>query len=166
MPFHARPMRMLCASLVVGVWIAPWVRPEAALAQKKAAHYVAVSAIAEKANPDGKQSIRVLLDIDENCYMLANPVGNEALEHERVTVVIRVAGKPVPATIKYPAGSIEKDNPSLGDYRIYKGKVVIEATIDRAAGDTSPMEAEVRMHVQTLQISICIPPSTVRVPIK
>ncbi|MBY0232071.1 MAG: protein-disulfide reductase DsbD N-terminal domain-containing protein, partial [Gemmataceae bacterium] len=104
----------------------------------------------------GKQAVTITLDIDKEFHLYANPVGNKDLEENQVTVTFTSGKAKAGAEVKYPAGELKKDK-VVGDYRIYKGKVVITAMVERAKG--SPLEAAIA--VQACDKSKCLAPDTI-----
>jgi hypothetical protein len=136
---------------------------EAPAQAKKSDSVVKVSATADKVGADGKQVVTVTLMIDRDWHVYANPVGQTDLDDAKTTV--QVIGKVKPASVKidYPAGELVKDK-VVGDYRVYHGKATIRATVQRARGDTSALEAVVRF--QSCSKGRCLLPATVKVPVR
>jgi thiol:disulfide interchange protein len=130
--------------------------PLVAQAQKKSEDVVKATASADKAGADGRQMVTITLEIDPKYYIYANPVGNEDLASNQTTVTI--AGKGV--KIDYPAGDVKKDK-IVGDYRIYKGKVTIKASVERS--ENGPLDIGVR--VQACSDKACLAPGTVKVSV-
>jgi hypothetical protein len=123
---------------------------------------VKVTASASKPDADGNQAVTLNLDVAKPWHLYANPVGNEGLEDSQVVVTFAAREKPEVVKIDYPEGKLVKDAVA-GDYRIWEGKVTIKAQVRRARGDTSPLEASVR--VQTCTEKKCLPRSTVQVTV-
>ncbi len=124
---------------------------------KKSDSVVKVKAKLDKA-PAGKAVVVLTLDIQPGWHLYANPVGLEDLESSQVVVKFANAA----AKIEYPVGKVITDV-TLGNYNVYEDTVAIRATIDRAAGDTSPIEITVRL--QACDAKTCLPPATVKVSV-
>jgi hypothetical protein len=108
----------------------------------KRSPYVKVSATTEKPSTDGKQELLITLEIDKGVTIFANPAGHEDLKGRETRVKVMAAGKPVEATVTYPAGDTIKDV-TVGDYRVYRGTVKIHLSVPRAASDAHPLEVVV-----------------------
>ncbi|MFO0926312.1 MAG: protein-disulfide reductase DsbD N-terminal domain-containing protein [Gemmataceae bacterium] len=122
---------------------------------KKSNDVVKATAVAAKA-ADGKHVVTVTLDVDPKYYIYANPVGNADFEPNQT--VVQVTGGKV-ERVAYPAGEVVKDK-IVGDFRIYKGKVTIQATVDRGA---APLEVAVKL--QACSKSACLLPGTVKLSV-
>jgi hypothetical protein len=105
---------------------------------------VTMEVTAARPGADGKQRIVVTLTIKEDHFVFANPPGIEDLVPGQTTLT--VTGKSPPRSVKltYPRGEVVADK-LLGDYRIYTGKVRLEALVQRADGDTGPLLVCVRL---------------------
>jgi hypothetical protein len=137
--------------------------PRTALAQGKLSDSVVkVSASAGKRAADGTQTVTITLKIDGKWYIYANPVGHEDLAPVQTTLTLRAKEKLDKVKVTYPAGQLVKDK-ATGDYKIYKDKAVIKATLQRAKGDTSPLEVAVK--VQACDGKKCLLPATVKVKV-
>ncbi len=123
---------------------------------------VKVNASATKPDADGNQVLTLNLDVAKPWHLYANPVGNDDLADSQVVVTVKAKEKPESVKIEYPEGQVVKD-PTVGDYRIWEGKVTIKAQVRRAKGDTSPLEVSIR--VQTCTEKKCLPRSTVQVTV-
>jgi uncharacterized protein len=123
---------------------------------------VRVTASATKPDADGNQVVTLNLDVEKPWHLYANPVGLEGLEDSQVVVTVNAKEKPESVKVEYPEGKLVKDA-TVGDYRIYEGKVTIKAQVRRAKGDTSPLEVSIR--VQTCTETKCLPRSTVQVTV-
>jgi hypothetical protein len=108
------------------------------------AGHVKVTAMASKPDGSGQQSISIVLDIEKDFYIFANPVGNEDLQPSATSVRLTVEGKPVAAKVSFPPGKIVK-NKLIGDYQIYQGTITIQAVVIRPLGSNIPLEAMVGM---------------------
>jgi hypothetical protein len=137
--------------------------PSSAVAQgKKSDSVVKVRATGDKIGPDGKQTITVTLNMTGKWYVYANPVGNvDFLDNQ---TVVTVSGKTKPASVKveYPAPITVKDK-TVGDYKVYKDKAVIRAIVQRARGDTGPLEVSVRF--MSCNGVACLLPATVKLSV-
>ena len=134
-----------CPALLLGllVYAACPAKVSAQPAEIKTATYVKVQAVASKPEDAGVQKVTVTLEIDKDYFLTGNQVP-EGLEHSRCRVSFRIAGKAINAELVYPPGKLENDI-GIENYTIYEGTVTITGTIRRAIGDTSPIEAIVRM---------------------
>src|SRR5262249_42006243 len=133
---------VLALSLVIGLSI---VSSSATANQGKTSEAVVkVTAKSDKPSADGKQLVTITLNIDKDWHTYANPVGLEDLESAQT--VVEITGKTKPDSIKlaYPKGKLHKDA-VVGDYSIYEGKVEIKATVQRAKGDSGPLEVKVKL---------------------
>ena len=66
-------------------------------------------------------------------------------------------------TAAYPAGTLKEDK-VVGSYKIYEGTIQIPVTVLREAGDSGPLEFDVR--INACDKSKCLQPSTVRVKVE
>jgi DsbC/DsbD-like thiol-disulfide interchange protein len=134
-----------------------------ALAQgKKSDTVVKASATADKAGADGKQTVLVTLMIQSGWHIYANPVGNPDFDSTKTVVTIAGKAKLTSVNVTYPEGEVVRDK-TVGDYKVYKGKVTIRATVQRASGDTGPLEAAIKL--QSCSKSVCLLPATIKVPV-
>lgn len=125
---------------------------------------VKAKATADKPGGDGKQVVTITLEVDPKYHLYANPVGNADLESSQTTVTVTGKARPESVKVDYPAGELVKDK-VVGDYKIYKGKVTIKATVQRAANDTEPLEVSVKFGACNKR-GVCLLPATVKVPLK
>jgi DsbC/DsbD-like thiol-disulfide interchange protein len=102
-----------------------------------------VTATAEKPAADGAQKVTVVLDVNPGWYAYPNPVGNEMLENNRTEIKVSAGAKLEKVTVTYPPGKAKQDK-FIGSFTIYEGKVAIPVLVQRARGDTSPLEVSVR----------------------
>jgi len=104
------------------------------------------------------------LKIEKGWHVYANPSGYDAATPTEVTVSSKT--KPKEVKVEYPEGKEIKD--SIGEmkfsYKVYEDKVSIKATVERAAGDTGPLEVTVKF--QSCNDKQCLLPATktVKVP--
>src|SRR5439155_14185102 len=111
---------------------------------KKSDSVVKAKAEAEKIGADGKQSVKVTLTVEKGWHIYANPVGNPDQESAATTVTITGKTKPKDVKIEYPKGKLVKDM-LVGNYIVYEGEVVIKAVVERANGDSAPLEVAVKL---------------------
>jgi DsbC/DsbD-like thiol-disulfide interchange protein len=126
---------------------------------RKSVDAVKVKATAGKPDADGKQVVTLELQIAPKFYIYANPVGNEIVESAQTTVTLTGKGKL--EKVEYPPGKVKKEK--TGDLKIYKDKVTIKATVQRAKGDTGPLELGIK--VQACDESRCLLPGTIKVSV-
>lgn len=127
----------------------------AALAQAKTSESV-VKATATAKVDGGNRAVTITLDVDPKYHVYANPIGNKDFEDNQTTVV--GSGKTKVVKVEYPAGELKKDK-DVGDYNIYKGKVVIKATVE----GTGP--AELGIKVQACTDKSCLLPATIKLSV-
>jgi DsbC/DsbD-like thiol-disulfide interchange protein len=125
---------------------------------KKSDAVVKVKAEAEKPGADGTTTIHVSLNIDSGWHLYANPVGQEDLADTATTVT--VSGAKAEA-ISYPPGRQVKDK-TVGDYKVYEGKVTIAAKVRRPAGG-GPIDLAIKF--QACNESKCLVPATVKLSV-
>jgi hypothetical protein len=123
---------------------------------------IKVTAKADKVGPDGKQVVTVTLEMDKKWYTYANPAGLEDLVDYAMKVTVKGHNQLRSVRVDYPVGELVK-NEVVGDYRIYRGKVVIKAHLQRAEGDTGPVEVTAWFNPRTN--SLCMPPVRVKLPV-
>jgi uncharacterized protein YyaL (SSP411 family) len=162
------PVNMPAMAAVVDEYLAaapqqpggqPASRQPAGGAPKRSEAVVKVTATADKPSADGKQTVTVTLAIDKDWHTYANPVGNSDLESARTTVTVDGKAKPRGVKVEYPKGKKVKD-PLVGDYQVYEGNIEIKAVVERAAGDTGPLDVTVKL--QACNDKMCLPPATVK----
>jgi DsbC/DsbD-like thiol-disulfide interchange protein len=152
----------ITASLVCSALLFTAVELSDVCAGKKSDSVVKVTATATKPDAAGKQVLTVTFAIDKGWHIYANPVGNSDLAETRTVVEVKAVGKPE-VKITYPSGKVIMDK-DVGNYRVYEDKVNIEATVTRAKGDATPLEVSVRFNA--CNDKGCLPPATVKVPVK
>ena len=84
----------------------------------------------------------LLISIDPDFRIYANPVGNTDLDFAKTTVAAQLDGKPVKADIRYPEGRLVKAGQE--EFRVYTGDVKISVTIKENML-TAPLEFTVRV---------------------
>jgi hypothetical protein len=146
------------AVLVIGMALVLASAP--ALAKPKTSSDV-VKVVAEATRPDadGNQTVTFKLAIDNPYHIYANPVGNESLDDAATSITVDAAQKPQAVKVDFPAGEIIKDK-TLGDYKVYEGKVTIKAHVRRAPGDTSPLAVSIKL--QACDNNTCLVPGTIK----
>lgn len=128
---------------------------------KKSDSQVKITTAASKIDGDGNQLVVITLDINKGWHAYANPVGNPDLRPSQT--VVKVLSKIEGAKIEYPQGKLHVDK-TLGDYKVFEGKVAIKAAVKRAAGDTGPLELAITL--QVCNDSTCLLPATVKLAVK
>jgi thiol:disulfide interchange protein len=128
---------------------------------KKSDSVVKAKATADKP-VDGKQVVTITLDIDPQYYIYANPPGQEDLASAQTEVKVTGKNKPETVKIEYPEPKVEKDT-TLGDYKVYRGKVTIKATVQRAKGDTGALEVAIKL--QSCSKKSCLAPATIKLAV-
>src|SRR6185369_9453395 len=137
--------------------LAVFVLAASALAQaKKSDSVVKIDATATKPDADGNQTITITLDIDKPWHLYANPVGNDDFAPNATTVKVPRAED---VKVTYPPGKLVKDT-TVGDYKVYEGKVTITAKVRRAKGDTNPLEYS--LSLQACNNTTCLARVTVK----
>jgi DsbC/DsbD-like thiol-disulfide interchange protein len=129
---------------------------------KKSKSEVKVTAKASKIDDAGKQTVTVLMEINPGWYAYANPVGFEDLVNAQTTVKIASKTKLESVKIDYPAGKLKLDGKD--SYRIYEDKVSITAAVQRAKGDTGPLDVTVKFMTCNAK-GFCLPPETVKLTV-
>jgi DsbC/DsbD-like thiol-disulfide interchange protein len=153
----------LMAALVGGALVlAASTLPDLRAGVKKSDDKVKVTATATKPDADGKQVVTVTFVIAKGWHIYANPVGNSDLAETRTVVEIKAAGKPK-VEVTYPAGKVIMDK-DVGNFRVYEEKVNVQAKVLRSNGDQSPLEVSVRFNA--CNDKGCLPPATVKIPVK
>src|SRR5262245_55996688 len=74
--------------------------------RKKSDAVVKGEAKADKAADDGTQVVTITLKIDEGWHLYANPVGNEDLADNQVSVAVKSKNKLQDVKVEYPAGTV------------------------------------------------------------
>ena len=128
----------------------------------KSADVVKIKATADKPGADGKQVVTVTIDIEKGWHIYANPVGNPDQESAATTVTITGKTNPKDVKVDYPKGKLVRDM-LVGNYIVYDGEVVIKAVVERAKGDTGPLEVSVKL--QSCNESTCLLPATIKLSV-
>jgi len=121
-----------------------------------------VKATATTSKAAGKEIVSISLEIDPKWHLYANPVGNADFESNQTTVKITSKNKLESVKVDYPAGELAKDK-VVGDYKIYKGKVMIKATVQRGKDDSGPLEVAIK--VQACDEKSCLQPGTIKLSV-
>jgi len=159
------PARPLAGALALLAGLALVTGGPRAFAQaKKSDSVVKVSATAPKPADDGKQVVTVTLDVKEGWYIYANPVGLADFEDNQTVVKVE-AKKPAKVKVSYPEGKEVKDK-VVGSYKTYEGKVTIKATVQRAKGDSGPLDVKVKFQACSDVTKTCLPPATVKLSVE
>jgi hypothetical protein len=106
---------------------------------------VKVRATAGRPDAGGEQAVTVTLEIGPKHRAYANPAGHEDFEPMRTVVTVGGKGGPELVKVEYPPGELV-ENKLSGDYRAYRGRVVIKATVRRAKGHAGPLDVVVKIH--------------------
>jgi DsbC/DsbD-like thiol-disulfide interchange protein len=115
-----------------------------------------------KLDADGKQVVTLTFNIDKGWHLYANPVPKD---FPGVPVEVTVIGKTKPASVKveYPTGKEVKDA-TIGDYKVYEEKAEVKILVQRAKGDTDPLELAVKL--QACTDKKCLLPATVKLSVQ
>jgi len=124
---------------------------------------VKAKATADKPGGDGKQVVTITLEVDPKYHLYANPVGNADLESNQTTVTVTGKARPESVKVDYPAGELVKDK-VVGDYKIYKGKVTIKASVERGKDDSGPLSVAVKL--QACDKARCLLPATIKLSVR
>jgi DsbC/DsbD-like thiol-disulfide interchange protein len=164
-PIVSRPGRAAGTLLaVVGAAVLLLGTSEHLLAQnKRSDSKVKATATATKPDADGKQTITVTLDIEKGWHLYANPVGFEDFEPNATVVTVTGKAKPQAVKVEYPPGDLHKDDILKATYRTYEGRVTIRAHVQRAAGDTGPLEVSVK--VNACDARMCLPQAEIKLAV-
>ena len=152
--------RYSLAVLVLAVLGACWTFGPVDAGGKRSDSEVKVDVTAAKPDSAGKVVITIQLEVSKGWHIYSNPVGNDDLAGAQT--VVNVTGKTKPASVKidYPKAHIINDK-IVGKYGVYEEKVAIKATVQRAEGDTGPLEVSVKFNACNDQ-GTCLLPATVK----
>lgn len=155
-------MILRCVAMLAAITTGLLTSAAPVLAQgKKSDSVVKAKATADKP-ADGKQVITITLDIDSNYHIYANPVSNPDNESSQTVVSVTGKAKPDSVKVEYPEGKLIKDS-LVGDYKIYKGKVTIKATVQRAKNDDGALEVSIKL--QACSKTSCLLPATIKLSV-
>jgi DsbC/DsbD-like thiol-disulfide interchange protein len=142
---------------------APFGDPLLAQAKKSDSKVKAVVK-AGKPDADGNQTIDVILNIEAGWHLYANPVGNETFAEAKTIVTVSGKAKPRAVKITYPKGKLYRDEVLKEAFFVYEGQVTIPVQVQRAAGDTGPLQVMVQVNacdekqcLQTGKINLTVP---------
>jgi thiol:disulfide interchange protein len=127
---------------------------------KTSASVVKIDAKADAPTADGKQTVILNFTIDKTWHLYANPTPQD-FPGIPVTVTVDKL-KPQDVKVDYPDGKVVKDA-TFGDHKVYEDKVTIKAVVQRARGDTSPLDLSIR--VQACTDKQCLLPATVKLTV-
>ena len=118
----------------------------------KTSDVVRMTASAEPAGDDGKQTIILTLTIDPPYHIYANPVENEYLTGAQTLIRVNPATQLRDVKVSYPAG---KEVTLFADYRmrIYEGTVKASITLVRKK-DSGPLEVSAAVRAADNQRSL------------
>jgi DsbC/DsbD-like thiol-disulfide interchange protein len=112
----------------------------------------------------GKQTITITMTVNAGWYIYANPVGDELLAAAATTITVAGKAKPQEVKVGYPKGKPKEDVELKIKYSIYEEKVEIPVNVQRAQGDTDPLEVSVRFMACNKK-GICLQPATVKLKV-
>lgn len=105
---------------------------------------VNVDAQAGKLDEQGKQAVQISLDISEKHFVYCDSKSDE-LTRTRLRVDFLAGDKILNSTIPFPPGDVFDGD--FADLTVYRGKVVINATVQRDRNDLRKLVAVVRLHL-------------------
>jgi DsbC/DsbD-like thiol-disulfide interchange protein len=127
-------------------------------AGEKSESKIKATATASKLGADGKQTVTITVEVEKGWYIYANPMKANTNVLDGNETVLSIKGKDkIKAAIKYPAGAKHKEGKQ--EYDVYEGKIVIQAELQRPAGDTGPLQ--ISIDVNTCKKNVCLLPGTV-----
>jgi hypothetical protein len=153
----------LLSTVTALLFLTPFVGAQKPL--KNSESVVKVTAKADKPDADGKQVVTITMGIDKDWHTYANPVGHDDLQESQTVVEFGGKSKPASVKIDYPKGKVQKDE-VVGNYSIYEGKIEIKATVQRAKGDTGPLEVKVKFQACSDVTKTCLVPATVNLKVE
>lgn len=123
---------------------------------------VLATAQASKLGADGKQTVTIQLTVEKGWYVYANPLkaNTDVLDGNETRVAVKSKNK-IDTTIKYPAGKQKAEGKYT--YDIYEGNVVIEAQLQRGAGDVGPLQ--ISIDVSACRKGECLLPATLKLTV-
>ena len=116
-------------------------------AQGKSDSKVKLRVTAGKIDDKGYLPLTLDLTIDEGWYIYANPTGHKNVDGNETVVTVFGTAKLDDVVVDYPKGSPKKEkygNDPEFEYRIYNGKVSLQARVKGIAPD-APLEIRVRV---------------------
>jgi thiol:disulfide interchange protein len=151
---------VVAALLGIGALVAGFGALSVQAGGKKSDSEVKVTVSGEKPDASGKQLVTVTMVHNKGWHSYANPVGNEDFTSAQTVVNVTAKVKPASVKVAYPAGKVHKDK-VVGEYKVYENKVEIPVLVQRAEGDTSPLEVSVRF-MACHDKGVCLLPATVK----
>jgi DsbC/DsbD-like thiol-disulfide interchange protein len=124
---------------------------------------VKIKASAGKPDADGKQVVTIKLKIEKPWHIYANPLGQTDFPGVETKVTVSARQKPAKVSIEYPKGKAYKDPSGEGTIYIYEGEVTIKAVVQRAKGDTGPLDVTLKLQATG---KTCLLPATVKVKVE
>jgi hypothetical protein len=155
-------IRLLAAGLLPGLLAISLPADVSAQGAKTSESVVKITGKADKPDADGKQTLTLTVAISSPWHLYANPVGSEDLGSAQTTVSVNARERAAQVKVDYPAGKTIKDK-TFGEYKVYEGTVTIKAQVQRARGDTSPLQVSVKL--QACDDKSCLLPSTVKLTV-
>jgi hypothetical protein len=155
-------IRLLGSGLLPGLLALALAADASGQGAKTSESVVKITGKADRPGADGKQTLTLTVAIDSPWHLYANPVGSEDLSSAQTTVTVNAGGRPAQAKVDYPAGKTIKDK-AFGEYKVYEGTVTIKAHVQRAKGDTGPLQVSVKL--QACNDKSCLLPSTVKLSV-
>jgi DsbC/DsbD-like thiol-disulfide interchange protein len=147
----------LAAALIAGLTLTA----SHAAAAPTSADKVKITAKATAPDADGNQVLTLELNIEKPFHLTANPAGNDTYEENQVVVKVEAREKPASVKVEYPEGEVYKDKATGDSFKIYHDKATIKAKVQRAKGDTSPLQ--VSIFLAACDDKACLPTSTVKI---
>lgn len=137
----------------------------AAVAQggpKKSDSVVKFQVAADPVDASGVQIVSLVLTIDDGWHIYANPAGNEDLTPVQTTVTAQPPLKPEALRVAYPTGR-KVDDPAVGTYQVYDGRVVLKAAVQRTPGVAAQLNVKIQACCHILGQEKCLLPAVVPV---
>ena len=156
---------LMILAAAAAVFVIPTQSLHAQKTGKNSESVVKVTAKADKLDADGKQVVTITMAINKDWHIYANPVGLEDLQNSETVVEITGKTKPADVKIDYPKGKVQKDE-VVGNYSIYEGKIEIKATVQRAKGDSGPLEVKVKFQACSDVSKTCLVPATAKLNVE
>jgi DsbC/DsbD-like thiol-disulfide interchange protein len=159
---HRHGIRLLALGLLLGLLAVALPADVTAQGAKTSESVVKITGKADRPEGSGKQTLTLTVSINSPWHLYANPVGSEDLSSAQTTVTVNARERPTEVKVDYPAGKTIKDK-TFGEYKVYEGTVTIKAHVQRAKGDTSPLQVSVKL--QACNDKSCLLPSTVKLSV-
>jgi len=129
---------------------------------------VHVKAAADTPTADGRQAVTVVLNMDKDWHVYANPMQDKNLKPPddfsgvETTIAAGSNGKPVGIQVAYPEGKLVQSKEYGGAYRVYEDSIQIQAVVQRLPGDAGPLEISVRCQACNDVKGTCLQPETIK----